>query len=131
MPQDHHTGNVIAVEEQRYAYQDCNVSGGLCLRAYPPSRGSPDEYARYLEYTLHIDRHTANSVVVTLRKRLRGEHIVAQRNRGERATTEEVYTAVMSFQDLANRLLGPGCDRIDEHEALPQVALDAMKGSYQ
>lgn len=123
-------GDVIPVVKGGFAYEEAPMSGGFHLRARPPQRGNAAEYERHREYELSIDRHTGTSVVVTLRKILSGTEVVRQRNSGAQAVLDEVYTTTMSFQELANRLLSPGHEFFEDKEALPQVAIDAMKGTY-
>lgn len=125
-----HKGPVIEVVGEDYAYQACPVTGGFRLRARPPQRGPVGEAQRFLEYHLEIDRHTGTAVSVTLRKIRSANEVVAQRNRGERATEAEVYTTTMTFQQLVNRLLGPGCQVFEDKESLPPAAIEAMKGCY-
>lgn len=127
---DEHKGDLIPFHENAYAYECCPINLILTLKAQPPRRGENSEGDTVAEYVLDICRHTGTSLVVTLRKVFNANRTVQQRKDHGFADEAEVFTTVMSFQELVNRLLGPGCDRFFDHENFPDSAKEAMKQAY-
>mgnify|MGYP001577499817 CR=1 FL=1 len=139
MTNDQHAGNVISTPEagRTYAYEDEPVRTVLELRARPPRYEHVDgvkvpsqEAEVWSEYVLTFERHTGHALVVTLRKRPSSNTFVQQRNRDGAGVEAEVYTTVLSFAEIVNRLLGPGCQRFEDREALPDKVKEVMRGVY-
>lgn len=136
---DQHTGNVIAVPEggRVCAYENEAVRTVLELHAHPARYEAtkagkiPSQEAElWSEYTLTFERHTGNALVVTLRKKPSARVFCEQRNREGRGVEVVVYTTTLSFAEIVNRLLSPGCLTSEDHEALPDKIREVMKGVY-
>ncbi len=137
MNNNHHAGPVIPVPEdgRKCAYEDEPIQTVLCLRGRPARGnhqgiGRTEDFEEFMEYELTIQRHTGNSLVVTLRKETAAKRLCRERNERGYGTKAEVYTKVMSFAQIVNALLGPGCDRFEDVEAIPDKVKEAMKGVY-